>query len=138
MNRNDFNMLKNGICYLDNGATTLKPIILSETISDYYNNYSSNAHRGDYDISLKVDTMYEKTRHLVREFINANSINEIVFTSGTTDSLNKIINGYFKNHLKENDEVLITKSEHASNILPWFELDACSLFVINTSSFSFK
>jgi len=122
MNRSDFNMLEAGVVYLDNGATTLKPKVLSETISDYYNNYSANAHRGDYDISLKVDTMYEKTRHLVREFINAKSIKEIIFTSGTTDSLNKIINGYFKRYLKENDEVLITKSEHASNVLPWFEL----------------
>ena len=122
MNRNDFNMLNNNIVYLDNGATTLKPTLLSKTISDYYDNYSANAHRGDYDISLKVDTMYEKTRHLVRQFINAKGIEEIVFTSGTTDSLNKIINGYFKNYLKENDEVLITKSEHASNVLPWFEL----------------
>lgn len=123
MNRNDFNMLNNYLVYLDNGATTLKPKVLSETISDYYNNYSANAHRGDYDISIKVDTMYEKTRQLVKNFINAKSVKEIVFTSGTTDSLNKIVNGYFKHYLKENDEVLITKSEHASNILPWFELD---------------
>lgn len=122
MHREDFNMLSNGLIYLDNGATTLKPNLLSETISDYYNNYSANAHRGDYDISLKVDTLYEKTRHLVKDFINAKSTKEIVFTSGTTDSLNRIINGYFKNILKENDEILITKSEHASNILPWFEV----------------
>ena len=122
MNRNDFEMLANNVVYFDNGATTLKPYILSEAISDYYNNYSANAHRGDYDISLKVDTMYEKTRELVRKFINARSTNEIVFTSGTTDSLNKIIFGYFKDKLKENDEIIITKSEHASNVLPWFEL----------------
>lgn len=122
MNRDDFNMLRQDIIYLDNGATTLKPKILSDVISDYYNNYSANAHRGDYDISLKVDTMYEKTRHLVKDFINANSIKEVVFTSGATDSLNRIINGYFKYYLNEDDEVLITKSEHASNVLPWFEL----------------
>ncbi len=122
MHREDFNILKTDIVYFDNGATTLKPYILSEAISDYYNNYSANAHRGDYDISLKVDTMYEKTRELVRKFINARSTNEIVFTSGTTDSLNKIIFGYFKDKLNENDEVIITKSEHASNVLPWFEL----------------
>ena len=89
---------------------------------DYYANYSANAHRGDYDISLKVDAKYEETRNLVKELINAKSTKEIIFTSGTTDSLNKIIFGYFKNILKENDEVLITKSEHASNVLPWFEL----------------
>ena len=69
-----------------------------------------------------VDKMYENTRELVRNFINAKSSNQIVFTNNTTDSLNKIVFGYFKNYLKENDEVLITKSEHASNILPWFEL----------------
>ena len=122
MNYNDFNLLNQNIVYLDNGATTLKPKVLSEAISDYYNNYSANAHRGDYDMSLKVDNMYEKTRTLVKELINAKSEKEIVFTSGATDSLNKIIFGYAKNILNEEDEVLITKSEHASNILPWFEL----------------
>lgn len=122
MNRDDFYMLNKDIIYLDNGATTLKPYILSDSISDYYNNYSANAHRGDYDISLKVDAMYENTRELVRNLLNAKSMNQIVFTNNATDSLNKIIFGYFKNHLKDGDEVLITKSEHASNVLPWFEL----------------
>ena len=122
MHRDDFLMLNKDIIYLDNGATTLKPYILSDSISDYYNNYSANAHRGDYDISLKVDTMYENTRELVKNFINAKSSKQIVFTNNSTDSLNKIIFGYFKNHLKKDDEVLITKSEHASNVLPWFEL----------------
>lgn len=122
MNREDFPLLKQDIIYFDNGATSLKPKILSDKISDYYNNYSANAHRGDYDISLKVDDSFEKTRNLVKEFINAKSTKEIVFTSGTTDSLNKIIFGYFKYSLKENDEVILTKSEHASNVLPWFEL----------------
>ncbi len=122
MYRDDFLMLKKDIVYLDNGATTLKPTCLSEAISEYYNEYSANAHRGDYDISLKVDTMYENTRKKVKEFINAKSESEIVFTSGSTDSLNKIIFGYFADYLNEGDEVLLTKSEHASNILPWFEL----------------
>lgn len=121
MNREDFEILKTGIIYFDNGATTLKPKILSEAISDYYNYYSSNAHRGDYTLSLKASAMYENTREKVASLINANK-SEIVFTSGTTDSLNKIIFGFFKNYLKENDEVLITTSEHAANILPWFEL----------------
>lgn len=122
MNREDFLMLKQDIIYFDNGATTFKPKLLNEKISEYYNTYSANAHRGDYDISLKVDEQYEKTRSLVQKFIGAESSKEIVFTSGTTDSLNKIIFGYFRNILKENDEVILTKSEHASNILPWFEL----------------
>ncbi len=122
MNRDDFKLLNSDLIYFDNGATTLKPYILSESISDYYNNYSSNAHRGDYDISIKTDTMYENTRKLVRELINAKSSDQIAFTNNATDSLNKIIFGYFKNYLNSGDEVLITKAEHASNILPWFEL----------------
>ena len=122
MNREDFRLLDKNIIYFDNGATTLKPYILSDSLRDYYDNYSANAHRGDYDISLKVDSMYENTRELIRKFIGAKSSNQIVFTSNTTDSLNKIIFGYFKKYLKKDDEVLITKAEHASNILPWYEL----------------
>ena len=122
MNRDDFNILNNNIIYFDNGATSLKPKCIADSISFYYNNYSANAHRGDYDLSLLVDNKYEGTRTIVKEFINARKNKEIIFTSGATDSLNKIIFGYFKNYLKEDDEVLLTKSEHASNILPWFEL----------------
>lgn len=122
MNREDFPILKSNIIYFDNGATTLKPYILSDSLTDYYNNYSANAHRGDYDISLKVDAMYENTRELVSDFINAKSTNQIAFTNNCTDSLNKIVFGYFKHNLKSGDEVLLTKAEHASNILPWFEL----------------
>lgn len=81
MNREDFNMLKSGIIYFDNGATTLKPKILAKTTSDYYDNYSANAHRGDYGVSLYVDSLYDKTREKVKEFINASSSKEIVFTS---------------------------------------------------------
>ena len=122
MNREDFLMLKKDVIYFDSAATSLKPYILAETISDYYNNYSANAHRGDYDISLKVDSMYENTRKLVKKFINANKEEQIVFTNNSTDSINKIVLGYFKHNLKANDEVLITKAEHASSVLPWFEL----------------
>lgn len=121
MHRDDFNILKQDIIYFDSGATTLKPYVLAEAVSDYYNNYSANAHRGDYDISLKVDEEYEKSRFLVSEFINADN-NEIIFTNNTTDSLNKIVLGFFENYLNDGDEVLLTKSEHASNVLPWFEL----------------
>ena len=130
MNREDFNML-NDIIYLDNGATTLKPRILSEVTSDYYNNYSVNAHRGDYDLSLKVDAKIEETRDLVRKFINADSSKEIIFTSGATASLNEIVFGYFNYFLEAGDEVLITESEHASNVLPWFELKSKKDIVIN-------
>ena len=122
MNRDDFNILKSGIIYFDNGATTLKPKILGEAISDYYDNYSSNAHRGDYALSIKASQKYEETRYLVKDLINAKKVSEIAFTSGATDSINKIVFGYFANILNEGDEVLLTMSEHASNLLPWFEL----------------
>ena len=122
MNRDDFYLLKQDVIYLDNGATTLKPKVLSDATSKYYNEYSANAHRGDYDMSLKVDMEYEATRKLVKNLINAKKEEEIVFTNNTTDSLNKIVFGYYKNQLQKDDEVIITLTEHASNILPWFEL----------------
>lgn len=121
MNRNDFPMLNQNIIYFDNGATTLKPKCVIDAMSDYYTNYSANAHRGDYDISYKVDVAYENARKNVAEFINADR-EEVVFTSGTTESLNMIVSGFFANLLEPGDEVLITRSEHASNVLPWFRL----------------
>ena len=122
MNREDFPMLKKDIIYFDNGATTFKPYSVIKKMQEYYENYCCNTHRGDYQISIKADDEFEYTRTLVKDFINAKSNKEIIFTSGTTDSLNKIIFGYFKYYLNENDEILLTKSEHASNVLPWFEL----------------
>lgn len=122
MNREDFPILSQDIIYFDNGATSLKPKCMIDSVVDYYENYSANAHRGDYDISLKVDTNYELSRILVSEFINAESSKQIAFTSGTTDSLNKIVFGYFMNYLNSGDEVILSRSEHASNLLPWFEL----------------
>ena len=121
MNREDFPMLNKDIIYLDNGATTLKPKSVIDAITDYYSNYSANAHRGDYEISYRVDVAYEEARNTVARFINADR-KEVVFTSGTTQSLNMIADGYFRRVLNKDDEILITLSEHASNVLPWFNL----------------
>ena len=123
MNREDFPMLKKNIIYFDNGATTLKPKCVIDEISNYYNNLSVNSHRGDYDLSREVDELYENTRVLVKDFINARRIEEVIFTKGTTESMNMIVFGFMKNFLKPGDEVLITKTEHASNVLPWFTLE---------------
>jgi len=120
-NRIDFPMLDNNIIYFDNGATTFKPDSVINSVVDYYKNYSANAHRGDYSISYKVDVAYESSRKKIADFINAD-FEEVVFTSGTTESINMIANGFFKNILDRDDEILITKSEHASNVLPWFNL----------------
>ncbi len=122
MYREDFPMLKQDLIYLDNGATSLKPQRVIDKMTDYYENYSANAHRGDYDISYKVDLEYENAREEIRKFINAKHKEEIVFTSGSTDSLNMIATGFMANLLEAGDEILITTSEHASNVLPWFRL----------------
>ena len=123
MNREDFPMLKKDIIYFDNGATTLKPKSVIDEVSNYYLNLSVNSHRGDYDLSLKVDELYENTRDLVKDFIHADKREEVIFTKGTTESMNMIVFGFMKNYLKPGDEVLITKTEHASNVLPWFTLE---------------
>ena len=122
MNRNDFELLNKNIVYFDNGATTLKPKCVKNAICNYYTEYTANAHRGDYSLSATVDSLYEGTREKIRDFINAKETSEIVFTSGTTNSMNMIVSGFFRNYLKRDDEVLVTLSEHASNILPWFIL----------------
>jgi cysteine desulfurase/selenocysteine lyase len=120
--KEEFPLLKTNIIYFDNCATTLKPKCVVDSISDYYLNYPSNAHRGDYDISKKVDDKINVVRKKLAHLLNAKNESEIIFTSGCTDSLNKIIKGYFQEILKENDEILTTKAEHASLLLPWFDV----------------
>lgn len=122
MNREDFLMLNNDIVYFDNGATTLKPKCVIDKMEKYYTVHTSNIHRGDYDASMITNELYDNTRNIVKEFINCNSSNEVIFTSGTTMSINMIVFGYMKKHLQKGDEVLLTKSEHASNVLPWIKL----------------
>ena len=123
MNREDFKILRDtNVVYFDNGATTLKPDVVRNAIDDYFNKYTSNIHRGDYANSLMVSELYEECREKFRNYINAKHCSEIVFTSGTTESLNDIVLGYFKYKLQRGDEVIISESEHASNVLPWFLL----------------
>lgn len=122
MNREDFPLLSHDIIYLDNSATSLKPQSVIDKMNDYYTNYSANAHRGDYDLSFRVDQEYENAREVAKNFLNAEFLEEIIFTSGATEGLNMIVSGFFGNLLEEGDEVLITNSEHASNVIPWFRL----------------
>ena len=120
--KNSFEMKEKNIVYFDNAATTFKPKRVVDKISDYYNNYSANSHRGDYDISFKVDDEIDYTRDNVRKFINSRIKEEIIFTKNTTDSINIVVFGFFYNYLDEGDEVILSSSEHASNILPWMIL----------------
>lgn len=122
MNREDFEIFNDGLIYFDNAATTQKPKQVVNSIVEYYTKYTANAHRGDYDISLKVDEKYEGVREKVKNFINAKSTKEIIFTKGSTESLNSVIFGFMSHYLKKDDEIILTKGEHASNVLPWIIL----------------
>ena len=125
--RKDFPMLQNKtqqghpLVYLDNAATTFKPQCVIDACNSYYLNENANSHRGDYDLAFKVDTKVDEVRTKVANFINAEK-QEIVFTSGTSMSLNMIAFGYGFKFLKEGDEILLSEAEHASNVLPWFKV----------------
>ncbi|WP_277488875.1 MULTISPECIES: cysteine desulfurase [unclassified Breznakia] len=122
--RKDFPMFKNkskkgyDLIYFDNAATTFKPMKVIEAVNEYYTKYSVNAHRGDYELSYKVDTLYESVRDTVASFINCDR-KEVVFVSGTSAALNQIAFGFGQNQLKPGDVVLSDEAEHASNYLPW-------------------
>ncbi len=120
MFRNEVKMQGKKLVFLDNASTTFKPDCVLNAISNYYQNETSNSHRGDYDLCYKVDQTVLNTRKKVAKFINAKSENEIVFTSGATSSLNLVAYGYGASHLQEGDEILIDEGEHASNVLPWY------------------
>ena len=123
MKREDFPILENkNLIYFDNAATTLKPNCVIQAMNDYFCYYTSNIHRGSYDTAIVTDYLYDSARQVVQEFVHASSPREVVFTSGTTHSINLVVLGYMKYHLQAGDEVLLSKSEHASNILPWFRL----------------
>ncbi len=121
MNREDFPILSDDVVFLDNGATTLKPKVVIDKMNEYYLSYSSNIHRGEYDFSIRADQEYDSVRDKVSQFVHCDRDN-VIFTSGATMSLNMVVFGYMKKHLKKGDVVLLNKAEHASNILPWIKL----------------
>ncbi len=109
------------LIYFDNAATTFKPQVVIDEVSNYYTNLSASAHRGDYELSYQVSNEYEKVRAIVGKMINADP-SCIVFTSGASMALNLAAYGYGRKYLKEGDVILSTEAEHASNILPWFKV----------------
>ena len=121
MHRDDFPMLNEDIVYLDNGATTIKSKRVIDSMNKYYLEHTSNIHRGDYEPAIITNNLYDGTRDVVSHFVNCDS-NEVIFTSGTTHSINMVVFGFMKYYLTSKDEVLLTKSEHASNVLPWIVL----------------
>jgi cysteine desulfurase / selenocysteine lyase len=109
----------NPLVYLDSAATSQKPVQVIETVSNYYREINSNVHRGVHTLGTRATDAYEGAREKVRKFINAKSIQEVIFTRGTTTSLNTVARSYGGANLKEGDEIVITYMEHHSNIIPW-------------------
>jgi cysteine desulfurase/selenocysteine lyase len=122
--RNDFPILKEKIynkplIYLDNAATTQKPKIVIDTIVEFYSKYNANVHRGIHYLSDYSTTAFEETRETIKKYINANSTKEIIFTKGTTESINLIAYSFGEAFITEGDEIIVSEMEHHSNIVPW-------------------
>lgn len=107
------------LVYLDNAATSQKPLSVIEALDRYYREYNSNVHRGVHTLGTKATDAYEGAREKVRRFINAKSTQEIIFTRGTTTALNMVATSYGRANLQEGDEIVITYMEHHSNLIPW-------------------
>jgi len=110
---------KKPLVYLDNGATTQKPKIVIDTLSDVYNYYNANIHRGVHHLSDLSSEAYENAREKVRSFINAGKREEVIFTSGTTGSINGIAFSFGERYIGKGDEIIISYLEHHANIVPW-------------------
>ncbi|WP_099352660.1 cysteine desulfurase [Fredinandcohnia onubensis] len=112
----------NPLVYLDSAATSQKPVTVIETLDRYYREYNSNVHRGVHTLGTKATDAYENAREKVRKFINASSIQEVIFTRGTTTAINTIAASYGRDNLSEGDEIVITYMEHHANIIPWQQI----------------
>ena len=122
--REDFPILSRKVynkplIYLDNGATTQKPRVVVESITDEYCSVNANVHRGVHFLSQQATNLHEASRETVRKFINARSTSEIVFTRGTTESINLVASTFVDSQMKEGDEVIVSVMEHHSNIVSW-------------------
>ena len=122
--RKDFPLINQTIdgkplIYLDSAATTQKPQVVIDSLSEYYSEYNANIHRGIYHIAEKATVEFEAVRDRVTSFINAEDRAEIIFTKGTTESINLVAYSWGRNFLKSGDEILITEMEHHSNNVPW-------------------
>lgn len=122
--REDFPILSRKVydrplVYLDNGATTQKPLRVLDAMREEYLNVNANVHRGVHYLSQQATDLHEQAREKVRKFINAGSVNEIIFTRGTTESLNLVASSFCDGFMSEGDEVIVSVMEHHSNIVPW-------------------
>lgn len=115
----DTQVYKHRLVYLDNAATTQKPQQVIDALCQYYLTLNSNIHRGAHHLAAEATERYEEVRRKVQSFINARSSNEIVFTRGTTESINLVASSFGRKYLHEGDEVIVSGMEHHSNIVPW-------------------
>lgn len=130
--RKDFPLLENrNIAYLDNGATTQKPIQVINTVKEFYEKYNANPHRGAYTLSVEATEVYENTRTKIAKFINAKHREEIIFSKNATESLNLIAYSYGMDNLKKDDEVVISIMEHHSNLVPWQKVTKITGSILN-------
>ena len=118
---NNIKMQNKPLVFLDNCSTTFKPQCVLDAEIEYYTKTTSNSHRGDYDLSVYLDNQTDEARKTIAHFINCEP-NEVVFTTGTTAGLNLVAFGYGLRNLKKGDEIIISEAEHASNVLPWYEV----------------
>ena len=118
---NNIKMQNKPLVFLDNCSTTFKPQCVIDAMDEYYTKYTSNSHRGDYDLSVHADMMIEEARKEVASFVNS-EVNEVIFTTGATGGLNLVAYGYALKYLKKGDEIILSVAEHASNVLPWFRI----------------
>ena len=107
------------LIYFDNGATTQKPKHVIDAITNYYTNQNSNIHRGVHTLSREITIAYEEARKTIQNHLNAKFAHEIIFTKGTTDSINLVAYCFGKINIEPGDEIIITQMEHHSNIVPW-------------------
>ena len=117
--RRDFPIFETGIAYLDSANTSQRPLPVLQAMDDYHRKYNSNIHRGAYHISEVATEKYEATRGIVKRFLNARSAKEIVYTRGTTESINLVAYAWGRKNVKAGDLIVITILEHHSNIVPW-------------------
>ncbi len=110
------------LIYFDNAATSQKPKVVIDALSNFYSNTNANIHRGVHTLSMESTYLYDEAKDKIAEFINAPNSNAIIFTRGTTESLNLIADSWGQSNLKESDNIVITELEHHSNIVPWQEL----------------
>lgn len=110
------------LVYLDNAATTQKPQVVIDSLRDYYTQVNSNVHRGNHTLSVRATDMYEAARAKVARFINAAHDHEVIFTRGTTESINLVATSFGEAFIQPGDEIIVSELEHHSNYVPWFEL----------------